>query len=223
MDTNSRFIVTIVIITILLLYILDQVLMVSYILKTSIKLVFLAAIPLIHALLTRSPWIRRSFSSKAFTYRKTTLVLSLIVFLGILGLYGLLGSQFDLPTIMDELTNKYGIQAQTFLYYGLYITLINSFIEEFFFRGFVFLNLRAAGYPKIAYGFSALAFAIYHIAIFRNWFSLPVFLLALAGLTAGGLLFAYLDAKPNAFINSWIVHMSADAAIILIGLHLFAG
>ena len=62
---------------------------------------------------------------------------------------------------------------------------------------------------------------IYHVAIFRNWFSPPIFLLALFGLIVVGLLFSWMDARHHNFVNSWIAHALADSVIIIIGMHMF--
>jgi membrane protease YdiL (CAAX protease family) len=99
--------------------------------------------------------------------------------------------------------------------------LINSFLEEFFFRGFVFLNVYETGNKGWAYLFSALLFALYHIAIFATWFNIPLMLLALFGLMVIGFVFNYLDTLSNNFLNSYLVHIFANLAIVLIGLALF--
>jgi hypothetical protein len=57
--------------------------------------------------------------------------------------------------------------------------------------------------------------------IFKNWFTLPVFLLAVCGLAAVGMLFNWLCTKSNNFINSWLPHIAANIAIILIGMRMF--
>jgi membrane protease YdiL (CAAX protease family) len=116
---------------------------------------------------------------------------------------------------------KSKITAANFIFIAIYITLGNSLLEEFFFRGFIFLNLRQLGKEKFAYLFSALLFAIYHISIFQSWFTLPLMLLSLFGLFTIGIVFNWLNTKTNTIINSWIVHIFADLAIILIGLKLF--
>ncbi|TAH63854.1 MAG: CPBP family intramembrane metalloprotease, partial [Gottschalkiaceae bacterium] len=100
-------------------------------------------------------------------------------------------------------------------------TFINSFLEEFFFRGFIFLNLYKLGFKKGAYIFSSILFSLYHIGIFKNWFNPLLIILAVSGLISVGFIFNYIDTKSKSFINSWIVHILADAAIMLIGLRMF--
>jgi hypothetical protein len=64
-------------------------------------------------------------------------------------------------------------------------------------------------------------FAIYHVAIFKNWFSPAIFLLALFGLIVVGLLFSWMDARAHNIVNSWIAHAIADSVIMIIGMGIF--
>jgi membrane protease YdiL (CAAX protease family) len=128
----------------------------------------------------------------------------------------------DLEKISSELIQKSRITPQIFIWVGLYITFGNSFLEEFFFRGFVFQNLAEMGYVRTGYAFSALLFSVYHLSIFATWFSGPLVILALVSLFTVGMIFNYVNVKTQTIINSWIMHLLADAAIIVIGLKLFA-
>ncbi|WP_369404955.1 CPBP family intramembrane glutamic endopeptidase [Piscibacillus salipiscarius] len=80
-------------------------------------------------------------------------------------------------------------------------------LEEFYFRGFIFLKFYQSGYHVLGYIFSSALFAIYHVAIFATWFNFELILLALAGLFVVGLIFNWLNTKSNNFLNSWILHI----------------
>ena len=67
----------------------------------------------------------------------------------------------------------------------------------------------------------ALSFALYHTAMMLGWFPPLLFLLALAGLTAGGVLFNLLDARAGTIFPSWAVHIFANLAINTVGFILF--
>jgi membrane protease YdiL (CAAX protease family) len=107
------------------------------------------------------------------------------------------------------------------IFVAVYITFGNSFIEEYFFRGFIFLKLHESGCRKTAYVFSSLLFSLYHIMMFRDWFTLPIFLLSVAGLAGVGFLFDYMNIKYKSIYNSWISHILADSAIMFIGFKMF--
>lgn len=83
------------------------------------------------------------------------------------------------------------------------------------------MNLYELKFKKTAYVYSSLLFALYHIAIFKSWFNIWLILLALTGLISVGFIFNFIDTKSNNFINSWIVHILADMAIMLIGMKMF--
>ncbi len=146
--------------------------------------------------------------------------LALGVLVCLLGGYVLLSPWLDLSAIPENLAAKEGITRETFPLAAAYITLCNSLLEEFFFRGFAFLTLRRAGFKKLAYGFSALAFALYHVSITDGWGSPALIVLMVAGLTAAGLLFDWLD-REGSVLPSWLVHMGANLGTNGVGFILF--
>lgn len=147
-----------------------------------------------------------------------------VLFFGVLtfllGGYLILSPWLDLSAIPGNLAAKEGISPSTFPLVALYITLGNSLLEELFFRGFVFLELKALGRDSLAWVFSALVFALYHVFLMDGWFHPFFFLLFTAGLAVGGLIFNWLDRRGSLW-PSWLVHMGANLATNLIGLHLF--
>lgn len=189
-----------------------------YPVKSALKIaVFLGCVGL-YTLLSgdRSPFrvLRRAGAVRL----AAPLALGVLVFL--LGGYALLSTWLDLSAIPENLAAKEGITRETFPLAAAYITLCNSLLEEFFFRGFAFLTLRQAGYGKLAYGFSALAFALYHVSITSSWGAPGLILLMVAGLTAAGLLFDWLD-REGGVLPSWLVHMGANLGTNGVGFILF--
>jgi membrane protease YdiL (CAAX protease family) len=205
------------------LYYLEQGIEVNYAIKTGVKLLVFLLIPGIYFILSRDKNIYISPMSRLSSKRSLFIGLfsGLIFFAVLIIAYYFLKSFIDFEPILIELETKLNITPLNFIFIGIYITLGNSFLEEFFFRGFVFLGIYRAGKPGRAYLYSSLLFALYHIMIIKNWFTPPLFLLAVFGLFVVGLLFSWMDSKSNSFINSWIAHMLADGSIILIGLKMF--
>jgi membrane protease YdiL (CAAX protease family) len=205
------------------LYYVEQGIGVSYAIKTGVKLLVFLLIPAIYFILKRDKNIYILTTSKSNEKKSlfTGLFSGLIFFIILIAAYFILQSFIDFKPIISELETKLKITPLNFIFIGIYITLGNSFIEEYFFRGFVFLGIYNAGKPGAAYFYSSLLFAIYHIMIFRSWFSIPLFLLAIFGLFLVGILFNWMDTKSDNFVNSWIAHILADGAIILIGLKMF--
>lgn len=191
-----------------------------YPVKSALKLAVFLGCAGLYVLLTRDRGPFHAFRRADRKALKPAILLALGVLVLLLGGYLLLSPWLDLSAIPENLAAKEGITRETFPLAAAYITLCNSFLEEFFFRGFAFLTLYRAGYTKLAYGFSALAFALYHVSITSSWGSPVLILLMVAGLTAAGLLFNWLD-REGSLLPSWLVHMGANLGTNAVGFILF--
>ena len=140
------------------------------------------------------------------------------IYLLLLGAFFLFRPFIDLNAIADGLLGKEGVDRENFIWVALYISLVNSFLEELLFRGLAFLELRR--HTRCAGVFSAGAFALYHIGILDGWFSPWIYGLCMAGLFTGGLIFNWLDRKGS-ILPSWLAHAAANLAINTIGLMMF--
>jgi len=194
----------------------DGVLRPAYAVKSAIKILLFLGAPLLLSLRFHeiSCLSLLQFPKKGFL---TALGLGAAVYGIILGGYFLVRPFFDFSSIAGKLTQNAGVTKENFLYISLYISFVNSLLEEFFFRGFLFTNLQQLSTRRFAHGFSAVTFAAYHVAMMLGWFSLPLFLLVMAGLTVGGLIFNYLNQRLGTVYISWLVHMCANFAINTIG------
>lgn len=149
---------------------------------------------------------------------KRGLLLGAGIYVLVLAAFFLFRPFLDLQAIAAGLLNKEGVDRENFLWVALYISLVNSFLEELLFRGMAFLELRR--YTPYAGIFSAGAFAMYHIGILEGWFSPWIYGLCLMGLFLGGLIFNWLDRKGS-ILPSWLAHAAANLAINTIGLMMF--
>ena len=198
----------------IVLFITEQVAPIEYIWKAMLKVIMFVSLPIGFAILTSS---KTTFISRVKSKDvKRLIILSLVSFASLLITYLALKSQIDMGSIGSELRDKLGITKSNYLIVGAFIIFGNSLLEEFFFRGFVFHEAQKIS-KGMAYLFSSALFALYHIGIFLTWFSLPIIILAELGLFAAGILFCYLNAGRKSITSSWIVHLSADLAIIAIG------
>ena len=194
----------------------DGVLRPGYAVKSGIKTAMFMLIPLIASRIDRSvlylPLLRPKKKGLL-----SAIVLGIGIYGVILGGYFLVSPYFDFSQIAGALTENAGVTKENFLYVSLYISFANSFLEEFFFRGFVFTNLKQLSGRKLAYIFSASAFSLYHVAMMIGWFSSALFLLVMVGLVIGGMIFNRLNEKLDTIYCSWLTHMFANFAINTIG------
>lgn len=221
--TNAKkraVIVTAVITLCAVMAVIDGILQANYFAKSLCKLVLFSGFPAVYSCFDKDFSLKSLFSPDKDGI-KSALILCVGVYAVILGGYLLLKDVFDFSAITGALTNNIGVTGGNFVFVSLYISFVNSLLEELFFRGFAFLSLKRITGARFAYIFSALAFSLYHVAMMTGWFSLPLFLLILAGLFVGGLIFNYLNAKSETLYPSWFVHMFANFAINTVGFILF--
>lgn len=144
------------------------------------------------------------------------------VYAVIFGGYLLLRNVFDFSNIAASVTAQNGVNKDNFLYVALYISLVNSLLEEFFFRGFGYLTLKKVSTRRFAAVFSASFFALYHVCMMLGWYSgVAEVVITLAGLFAGGMIFNFFDDRQNHIILSWVIHLFANLATNTIGFLLF--
>ncbi|MRH43853.1 CPBP family intramembrane metalloprotease [Aquibacillus halophilus] len=207
----------------LTLYFLTQIVEVNYALQTILKVCFFVVIPIGYVYFVKKIKFTHYLNWKTLLHNPSKLswIFAISTFTIILIAYFFLGSFVDFNSIASELREKSDITASNFIFIGLYITFGNSLLEELFFRGFIFKNLYHTNYKKTAYLFSSLLFALYHIAIFKTWFNIWLIILCTIALFAIGMLFNWLNANSKGFMNSWIIHIFADAAIIIVGFRMF--
>ena len=194
---------------------IDGVIRPGYAVKSAIKIALFLGIPVLLAVKDRD-----LAALSLFHFPKKGLLaasgLGAGVYGVILGGYFLVRPFFDFSGIAGKLTQNAGVTRENFLYVSLYISFVNSLLEEFFFRGFLFTNLKTKG-KQFANLFSAAVFAAYHVAMMTGWFSPVLFVLVMAGLTVGGMLFNGLNDRFGGICVSWLVHMCANFAINTIG------
>ena len=208
---KNIFITAFTIIFVSILYYVDVALELSYFLKVLIKIGLLIG----SFILGKRIGLDFSFLKPTRKAYKKGLAVSVLAFTAIIIGFLVVRNYLDYQVMIDEFKNKYQLTGFKFFAASAYLVVVNAFLEEYFFRGFIFFNLKNR---KFAYIFSSSAFSIYHISNFKNWFSndLLVFL-PLAGLFLSGLLFNYLDEKSGDIYNSYIPHFFADLAIVIIG------
>ena len=200
--------------------VVDAVLQPGYAVKSVIKIMLFLLLPVLYSVFDKKCNLR-----KLFVLNKSGLLVALLLGIGvycvILAAYFLFRNVFDFSKLTSSLTATTGVNKSNFIFTALYISFVNSLLEEFFFRGFSFLSMKEALGRKLAYTASSLLFASYHIAMMIGWFAWPVVLLALVGLYIGGVLFDFFNEKYNTIYSSWMIHMFANFATNTIGMILF--
>ena len=219
---KTLYIVISVLVLSILMSFVDAVIRPTYFVKSVIKIILFAVVPMIYFALFRD---EVSQMKKLFVPRKKdffrSLAMGVAIYIVIVGGYFLLRDIIDFSAITGNLTANAGITADNFVYVATYISFVNSFLEEFFFRGFAFITLKKQTNRTFAYVLSAALFSIYHAGMTTGWYHPIVFVLGLIVLFIGGCIFNYLNEKCDNIYPSWLVHMFANFALNTVGFVLF--
>ena len=194
----------------------------NYFIKIPIKIVFFLALPMMFFIIHKEEF---ADFKKLFVFKKGGILKALILGIGVYAVI-LLGYLFtrniiDYSNVTSSLTEGMGITAENFIFVSLYISLMNSFLEEFFFRGYGFITLKKYTSRKIAYIFSSSIFAVYHVGMLIGMFQFGALVILLLGLIVGGCIFNYLNELNDNIYPSWFVHMFANFSINTVGFILF--
>jgi membrane protease YdiL (CAAX protease family) len=152
-------------------------------------------------------------SQKSVVY---ALLMSLLMLAFIIMTFLVTKQFIHIDNIVIDIQSRMKISKGIIVIAAVYTVFVNSFIEEYFFRGFIFQGLIGINKP-LAFVASSLLFAIYHIGVFYTWFSLPMMCLALIGLFIGGLIFSFFVYKTKSVLASYFIHICSDIAIMIIG------
>ena len=108
---------------------------------------------------------------------------------------------------------------------GVFYTVVHSFLEEYYWRWFVFKRLLSHTPLWIAVAVSSLGFMAHHVVLmttFLGWDS-PLAYLISAMVAIGGAFWAVLYRNSRKLIYPWLSHMIVDAAIFALGYMLLFG
>lgn len=221
MLSKKKSIVLIVLLGCLVMGFIDVVIRPGYLMKSFIKITLFSAIPIIYSKYNKDLNLISLFKVDSKKEIFISIFSGILIFTIIFGAYLGIGKFFDFSNVVSSLSKNAGVTINNFIFVAVYISFINSLLEEFFFRGFAFLKLKEVTSRKFSYIFSSLAFALYHVAMMIGWFDIGLFLLTILGLFIGGLIFNYFNEKYKNIYVTWLIHMFANFAINYIGFILF--
>lgn len=219
MSERSRKMITaavLAIFTIGFLSYFDGVLKPSYWYKSLVKGALFSTVVLLYCRIFQDDLIRVLHIRKKLPSGKL-LIFMFLVYAGIICAYLILKDQIDLSGIRESLLNKEGLTKKNFPFIFSYIIIVNSFLEEGFFRGFLYHAFADNGRKVTGMLVSSFLFAIYHLGIVATWFHPLILLLCIAGLMGAGIFLQLICEREDNLLASWIVHGFANLAINTIG------
>ncbi|NTW95179.1 MAG: CPBP family intramembrane metalloprotease [Erysipelotrichaceae bacterium] len=188
----------------------------DYVTKAILKILTFSLIPLFYFRLLEKSSIRSLFQIK-HTGLKVALILGLSSYALIIVIYFSFGYFFDLTLVSKILEDNFGSGTLNFVPIAFYIAMINSFLEEFFFRGFAYLALVKVSSRRFASIFSSIMFALYHVFLMYGLFPFWLYISALGLMIIAGVLFNALDQPSKTILPSWLFHSLTNWGINTIG------
>jgi membrane protease YdiL (CAAX protease family) len=102
-------------------------------------------------------------------------------------------------------------------------TFVNSLMEEYVYRWFVFRQCETLLQSTAAVIASAAIFTAHHVIAVSQYLDPPLATLASVGVFAGGLVWSWLYLRYRSIWPCWLSHVLADIAVFGIGWYLLFG
>jgi membrane protease YdiL (CAAX protease family) len=151
-------------------------------------------------------------------------VFGVLVLVGMLVIYSTVLKPFGtldeaLVAVADKIA---GLRVDTVWQYvvmAAFYSVIHAFLEEYYWRWFVFGQLRKQGSLGMAIVVSSLGFMAHHVLVlgfYFGWLSPATYLLS-AAVAVGGAFWAWLYERSGSLYAPWVSHGLVDVAIFLVG------
>ena len=145
------------------------------------------------------------------------MVLGLLMFATILGTYWFFGQHWIDGADAKSKVQQMGLSnLRIFLIVQAYFVLVNSFIEEFIWRWFVYKKCEILIPEKAAIFLSALFFTLHHIIVLAAYTDWHGVILGSLAVFAAGIIWSWCYLTYRSLWASYISHAIADLALSII-------
>jgi membrane protease YdiL (CAAX protease family) len=106
-----------------------------------------------------------------------------------------------------------------FILGGILLSTVHSLMEEYYWRWFLFGNMRRFMPVAAAVGLSSLAFAAHHVILLAVYFgglSLATVFFSLS-VAVGGAAWAWIYQRSGSLLGPWLSHLLIDAGTFIVG------
>ena len=147
-------------------------------------------------------------------------ILAILIFWGVY--YALGDLLLDKEMITAKIETQFGVNAATVFLVAPFTILLNSFLEEFFYRGFAF-GLLVKKQRRLGYLLPATVFTVQHLLFIYHWVTPLPFCMAVVGLFIFALVLEKMYEKADSIVAPWLIHMCGDLAMMSIALSMLWG
>jgi membrane protease YdiL (CAAX protease family) len=194
---------------------------VAYVLGKCVQFGF----PILFVLLSGGPWPRPARPGRAGIALGLGFGLAVAaVILG--GYFGLLRHSPLLARTPELLRHKLAEHGMaTPARYALlagFMVVAHSFLEEYYWRWFVFGQLRRLVRLPAALVLSSLAFMAHHVVVLSTYLPAGAVVPFALAVAAGGAVWAYVYERSGSVYPCWLSHLLVDAAVFVVGAEMLA-
>jgi membrane protease YdiL (CAAX protease family) len=152
---------------------------------------------------------------------KTGLIYGILILLFMLGL--------TYTPLMEVIRASSGTMRQKamqlgfydhFILFAIFLSLIHSLLEEYYWRWFVYGWARKIMKPRWAIILASLAFGFHHFVVTIQYFPLAWAIAFGFAVVFGGAIWCWMYEKQQTILGAWISHIFADVGIMLVGYQL---
>ena len=218
MTVRGRILILYAVVSCIVLCLLDGFVNPSYPVKSAVKIIMFFVLPLFVSMIMKKREISRllSFDKRGFPM---SFFIGIIVYVMIILVFEIAKAVMQKKDGMDWNRGIIYENYSLYLVINMYIAFINSFIEEFFFRGLTFLTLEHETAREKAYFISSLMFSLYHFPMLFKKITALMLISALVILFFSGYLFNKCDEKYRNIYPSWVIHIFANLALNTLGIY----
>ncbi len=125
----------------------------------------------------------------------------------------------DAETLTSRI-EEFGVR-DNYVLYALFLSIVNSGLEEYYWRWFLFGRLKPRVGMPAAVVLSSIAFAAHHFVALQSFLgSAALAGLFSVGIAVGGAVWAYHYHRTGRLWGVWLSHCIVDLAALSIGYHL---
>ncbi len=136
----------------------------------------------------------------------------------IAGGYALFGDRLIDPELMREVVGDVGLlDRSTYLGFALYLTVVNSLLEEYVWRWFVYRKSEVLMGPAVGALATAVFFSTHHALALYPQFGWGLTLLGSAGTFVGSLVWSWCYRRYGSLWPAYVSHVLADVAVFGVG------
>ncbi|MBK8177927.1 MAG: CPBP family intramembrane metalloprotease [Planctomycetes bacterium] len=131
----------------------------------------------------------------------------------VLGYWFLLRDRIDPSTVREMARANHMLEPRVFLAVAVYICLLNSLLEEYVWRWFVYRQFEVLAPRPLAVVLAALGFTLHHSLILATQFGAELCWIGSLAVFTAGVAWSWLFARTRSVWCGWISHALVDVAV----------